>query len=60
MTMKSRERSYNVMMYGLSEENRIMKLSKEQLRQRYKDIWDSCFGDLSETKLEKLKERQAA
>jgi hypothetical protein len=46
MTRKERDRNYHVMMYGLSEENRIMKLSKEELRRRQNDIWDSCYGDL--------------
>ena len=34
LTRKERDRAYHVLMYGVSEENRIMKLPREELLRR--------------------------
>ena len=51
MKLAERQRNYHVMMYGLSEENRVCKLSPEELSRRQREIWDICFGGF-ETKKE--------
>jgi hypothetical protein len=53
ITRKARDRAYHVLMYGISEENRIMQLSREELLRRQKDAWDSAYGDMTEAQLEK-------
>jgi hypothetical protein len=45
MTRKARERSYNVMMAALAEENRTMRLSSAEVSRRQREIYESCFGD---------------
>jgi hypothetical protein len=44
MTKQERDRAYRVLMYGLSEENRIIPLSKEELLRRQKEIYEDCYG----------------
>ena len=52
-TMRSRDVAMHAMLYALSEEKRIMKLSDEEYARRYKDCWDSCYGDLTDKQREK-------
>lgn len=52
VTMGERNRTYHVAMHALSEEHRMTKLKQEELRQRMRDIWESCYGDLPKTKKE--------
>jgi hypothetical protein len=44
MTRQARQRAYAVQMAALAEEHRVMKLSREELTRRQKEIWEDCFG----------------
>lgn len=44
-----RDRSYHVQMHALEEENRVSPLSEEEMRERHKQIWNSCYGTNSLT-----------
>ena len=39
MTRGERDRAYHVLMFGLSEENRILPLPKAELLRRQKEIY---------------------
>ena len=56
---KDRERSYHVSMWALGEENRLGLLTREQLLQRQKEIWENCFGDLPENEREETQASEA-
>ena len=43
-TKTAADRAYTVLMYGLSEENRLCPLPKEELRKRWNEIWQDCYG----------------
>jgi hypothetical protein len=38
------DRFYHVAMYALAEEIRILKLDRETIRQRQREIWETCYG----------------
>jgi hypothetical protein len=45
MTRKAKERAYQVLLYGLSEERRVCGMTDEEWTRRNKEIWRDCFGD---------------
>lgn len=45
ITKGDRDRAYHVQMAALAEENRVCKLSDEELRRRQEEIQDACYGE---------------
>lgn len=45
-TKAARDRAYHVSMYALTEENRVCRLSREDLVKRQQEIWQDCYGDM--------------
>ena len=44
MTRKAKDRAYQVLMYGLSEERRVCGMTDAEFSRRQKEIWRDCYG----------------
>lgn len=48
MTRKAKERAFKVMLYALAEERRVCGMTKEEYAIRYREAYESCFGEEKE------------
>jgi hypothetical protein len=51
ITKGARDRAYRVAMHALAEENRVCKLTDEELSRRMREIWESCYDPEANSRL---------